>query len=113
MLSRPPVAPRGSNTLPAGSSLSGYCSRDEPPAAARMSSSVEDDIDRRPPCPLPPEAINPVNPILATDNFKKTSGWFTPSAQQVQCSTCVTLTLLLTMNILLYVQRLFGFYWAL
>ena len=100
MLSRPPVAPRGSSTLPAGSSLSSYHSQDDPPTVGRIGSSAEDDIDRRPPCPLPPEATNPVNPILATDDFKKTSGWFTPSVQQV----CVILmTLLLTMNILLYV----------
>ena len=90
MLSRPPVAARGSNTLPTGSSLYSYRGRDDPPAFTRTSSSIDDDIDRRPPCPLPTEVTNPVNPVLATDNFKKTSGWFTPSVQQVQCSMCIS-----------------------
>lgn len=85
VLTRPPVAPRGSNTLPAGSSLSRHFSRDDDTSPGGAS---VDDIDRRPPCPLPPEATNPVNPMAANDNFKKTSGWFTPNVQQVWNSTC-------------------------
>lgn len=71
------VVARGSSTLPVGSSLSG---QDD---ANQARTNVVDDIDRRPPCPLPPEATNPVNPMVATDNFKKTSGWFKPNIQQV------------------------------
>ena len=85
--SKPPVAARGSNTLPVGSNLSGFVREDSPPAAiSRTGTSIDEYMDRRPPCPLPPEAAaSPVSSMAATDNFKKTSGWFTPSAQQVWC----------------------------
>ena len=78
---RPPVAPRTSNTLPASSRMPSQYGDDDAPQAS--GTSVVDDIDRRPPMPLPPEATNPVNPTVANENFKRTSGWFTPNVQQV------------------------------
>ena len=59
---RPPVSPRLSNTLPAGSRMpSQFSMYDDTPQAG---ASVVDDIDRRPPMPLPPEATNPVTQQL-------------------------------------------------
>ena len=79
---RPPVSPRLSNTLPAGTRMpSQFNVDDDTPQAG--ASNVVDDIDRRPPMPLPPEATNPVNPAVANENFKRTSGWFMPNVQQV------------------------------
>ena len=86
VMSKPPVAPRGSNTLPAGSSLSGFLREDSPPAIPRAGTNIDEFMDRRPPCPLPPEAVgSTVSPMAANENFKRTSGWFAPSAQQVWC----------------------------
>lgn len=86
VLTKPPVAARTSNTLPSGSTLFGEFRQ-------FANQSAVDDIDRRPPCPLPPEAtINQVNPMLATEEFKKNSGWFTPGIQQVWCVVCFMYT---------------------
>lgn len=86
VLSKPSLGTKASNTLPAGAKLYGQpgWNDDTPGGSASATASVVDDIDRRPPCPLPPEVTNPVNPIVANDNFKRTSGWFVPNVQQVR-----------------------------
>jgi len=46
------------------------------------------DIDKRPPMPLPQDAVVPSSSSVAMDKFKTDSGWFAPSLPHVSDDTC-------------------------